>query len=484
VGTVEAREPRVLTQGSEVGDEALTWPEGLATAVGSVIAFHAAQWLWGGMILVFLYGVARLTGFSTGRKGFYTALGVGYGAYAPHLLFMWTIFGAAALVLWGILAAWLGLFVLLARSVRRRWGTGVMVILAPWLWLGTEYFRSELYYLRFSWLSAGYAFSSMPGVIGWTGLGVYGMGFLLMTIAGLAVWMSWRRALMLLLAGSIGLGMLERLPLGGERSGDGPLIEVAGVQLEFPSVREVTVALDEVVRRHPGADLIVLSEYTFLGSIPDEVLAWCRQRERYLVVGAQDAIDEGRYYNTAFVVGPAGEVVFRQAKSVPIQFFRDGEPAAGRAVWESPWGRLGIGVCYDLSYRRVMDDLIAGGAQGLIIPVMDVADWGLAQHELHGRVGLVRAAEYGVPIFRLCSSGISQLIDGNGEVKAMGSYPGVGEIVAGKMRLAGRGRLPWDAWLGALAVGVMAGVVVGLVWSCGWRMMGIGRRLPAGMTGD
>jgi apolipoprotein N-acyltransferase len=208
-----------------------------------------------------------------------------------------------------------------------------------------------------------------------------------------------------------------------------------------------------------------LSEHTFPGPIPEEVLAWCRREGRYLVVGGQDPIDERRYYNTVFVVGPGGEVVFRQVKSVPIQFFQDGEPAVGRAVWESPWGKLGMAVCYDLSYRRVMDDLVAAGAEGLIVPVMDVAEWGLRQRELHGRVGPIRAAEYGVPVFRLCSSGISQVIDGGGRVLVSGSYPGVGETVVGEMVLSGRGRVPWDAWLGPLGVGVVVLGVGGLMWA-------------------
>jgi predicted amidohydrolase len=249
----------------------------------------------------------------------------------------------------------------------------------------------------------------------------------------------------------------------GPREG-GRVLKVAGVQLEFPSVRDVTRALDEVVRRHPDADLLVLSEYTFLGPLPEEMLEWCKGRGRYVVVGAQDPIDGDRYYNTAFVVGPTGEVVFRQVKSVPIQFFKDGEPALTREVWESPWGRLGIAICYDLSYRRVVDEWIAAGAESMIVPVMDVADWGLRQHELHSRVGPVRAAEYGIPIFRLCSSGISQVIDSTGRVLASGGYPGAGEIVAGELRLAGRGRMPADAWLSPCAVGVVVVVLVGLAW--------------------
>ncbi len=460
--------------GSRALAPALSWPAGLVTAMGAVASFHLAQWLWGGFILGFLYGVVRLTEMGSRRKAFYTTVAVGYAAYAPHVTFLWTIFGAAALVLWGILAVWLGVFVLLARSVRLRWGVGALVLLAPWLWLGTEYFRSELYYLRFSWLSVGYAFAAMPGVIGSTGLGVYGTGFGLMGLAGLAAWLSRGRAVVVLLAGATLLAGLEKLPERRDVSGGDRLLKVAGVQLEFPSVREVTVALDELVRRHPETELIVLSEYTVLGPIPDELMAWCQREERYVVVGGQDPIDAKRYYNTAFVIGPSGEVVFRQVKSVPIQFFQDGEPAVTRAAWESPWGRLGIAVCYDLSYRRVMDELVVAGAEGLIIPVMDVAEWGLRQRELHGRVGPVRAAEYGLPIFRLCSSGISQVMDGQGRVMASGSYPGAGEVVTGVLTLAGPGRVPWDAWLGPMGVWVMTAVVVGL--ACGKRSRAGGER--------
>ena len=76
-----------------------------------------------------------------------------------------------------------------------------------------------------------------------------------------------------------------------------------------------------------------------------------------------------------------------------------------------------------LSDRRVTDELIRQGAQAIIAPTMDVADWGGHQHRLHARVAPVRAAEYGVPIFRVCSSGISQLIDDTGRVAASAPFP-------------------------------------------------------------
>jgi apolipoprotein N-acyltransferase len=195
----------------------------------------------------------------------------------------------------------------------------------------------------------------------------------------------------------------------------------------------------------------VLSEYTLDGPVPESLSNWCRKHARHLVVGGKQPLSGEDFYNTAFVVGPTGDVLFKQVKNVPIQFFADGLPAPERKVWESPWGRIGLAVCYDLNYRRVIDDFIRLGAQALIIPTMDVTQWGENQHRLHARVAPVRSAEYGVPIFRLCSSGISQLTDRDGRVLASLGFPGQGEIIGGTMVLADPGRLPWDSVLAQLA---------------------------------
>ena len=116
-----------------------------------------------------------------------------------------------------------------------------------------------------------------------------------------------------------------------------------------------------------------------------------------------------------------------------------------------PLGKIGICICYDLSYTRVTDRLITLGAQALIVPTMDVAGWGRAQHQLHARVAPVRADESGVPIFRLASSGISQSVERNGKVNASAPFPGEGERLAGKLRLGPTGKLPMDRWLGPVS---------------------------------
>ena len=130
---------------------------------------------------------------------------------------------------------------------------------------------------------------------------------------------------------------------------------------------------------------------------------------------------------------------------------KDGLPARQQQLWDSPWGKIGLGVCYDDSYSRVTDELIRQGAQALIFPTMDIADWGEAQHLLHGRVAPMRAAEYGVPIFRVCSSGISQFVDGTGRVLSSAPFPGDGAMLAAEMPLPGQR---------ADAAGSLAGPVV------------------------
>jgi apolipoprotein N-acyltransferase len=209
-----------------------------------------------------------------------------------------------------------------------------------------------------------------------------------------------------------------------------------GIQLEEPSTREILDALDTAVSAHPDVALLVMSEYSLGEPPPEAICAWCRRHERYLVIGGKQPLPptaDGRepYANTAFVIDPKGEVVFSQGKSVPIQFFDDGVSAKEQRVWESPWGKVGICICYDLSYTRVTDELVRQGAQILIVPTMDAEQWGAYEHGLHARIGPVRAMEYGIPIVRVGSSGISQIVWPGGSEMARGSYPGRGEMVAG-----------------------------------------------------
>jgi apolipoprotein N-acyltransferase len=195
---------------------------------------------------------------------------------------------------------------------------------------------------------------------------------------------------------------------------------------------------------------------------------WCREHSRVLVIGGKAPVGTNNFYNTAFVIGTNGDIVFKQVKSVPIQFFHDGLPAPEQKVWDSPWGKIGLCVCYDLSYTRVTDELVRQGAQLIICPTMDVEYWGRHQHELHARVAPVRAAEYGLPIFRVASSGISQAVTGGGKVVAQTSVGGYGEIFSAQLRLPRQGSIPLDRYLAPLCVGI-TGIITAALLLLVWK---------------
>ncbi len=443
----------------------VSWQLGLTVlvAVGSFyIASISAE--AGLMMIFYVLALLQLSAASTWRRAFYSGLVVGLLIGATRLTFFWGIFSAGALALWLVYAFWIALFVAKARLCRNRFPGAWGLLPIPFLWCGIEYFRSELYYLRFSWLSPGFAFAATPAAVPISCVGVYGIGFLFMTIACAAVCV-WQRSKVLgLLTITVGLILLRLAPsIHRDAPAKTMPLKIAGVQMEFPTESEVLLQLTQLVRRNPAAELLVLSEYTFDGPIPASITNWCRNHQRFVVLGGKDPTVKSNFYNTAFVISPSGDTTFRQVKSIPIQFFRDGLPAPEQRVWDSPWGKLGFCICYDLSYSRVTDRLIKQGAQALIVPTMDVIDWGEAEHKLHARVAPLRAAEYGVPIFRLASSGISQAVDRNGHVLATAPFPGDGVVLASTLDLPGAGRLPWDRYLAPISTGLTA--ILGLLFT-------------------
>ena len=83
----------------------------------------------------------------------------------------------------------------------------------------------------------------------------------------------------------------------------------------------------------------------------------------------------------------------------------------------------------------------------------------------NARVAPVRAAEYGVPIFRLASSGISQAVDQRGQIISRAAFPGEGETLFAGFRLPAKGALPLDRWLAPFSVIVVAAVsLIHLFW--------------------
>ena len=448
------------------------WKKSFLWLALAVACFHAAYASLkfpaaGLLIFGYAYGLIRLADQPNVRRAFYFGLATGLLSYAPQLFFFFRIFNVAAVVLWLVLAFWVGLFAAIVCGSARRWGKVKTAWLIPIIWTGIEYFRSELYFLKFSWMNIGYA---MP--IGSALFGMYGVALLIFSVATFfSLWRQIKMSLLQVVGLFVALQILFVLSHGynGNGSHHPPTnVNLVGVQMEFPLQNVIPQILNQALAKNTNAAIFVLSEYSLDGGVPDSLKNWCRDNSRFLVIGGKDFVTNDVYYNTAFVVGTNGEIVFKQVKSVPIQFFHDGLPAPKQEVWNSPWGKIGICICYDLSYTRVTDELVRQGAQLLIVPTMDVDFWGRHQHELHSRVAPVRAAEYGIPIFRVASSGISQAVTGGGNVVAQTSIGSYGEIFSAQLRLPRQGSIPIDRYLAPLCVGV-TGIVTASLLLLAWR---------------
>ncbi len=454
----------------------------------AIATFHTAYLVpalaW--LMIAFLYALLRLTEARTPRWAFYPALLTGIACYAPHLWFFTGIFGVVAFSLWTILAIWIGFFVLTAWSLKRvpfvqrhfwTWAGAV-----PFLWTGFEYFRCELYYFRFAWLTPGIAMA--PSYFGgrWLvqGVGAYGAGFIATCAAAFFISGLYKQVFRIRIPFFVFVAMVVilifiaiMLPAGDHTRGPIPRKALfVGIQLEAPTESEVMRTLDRAVLKYPDAALLVMSEYT-LDSPPTEAITdWCRRYEKYLLLGGKQPVEGSSagitlWADTAFVVDPKGSVVFSQGKSVPIQFFDDGVPAKEQHLWNSPWGKIGICICYDLSYTRVTDELVRRGAQILIVPAMDAEKWGDYEHRLHARIAPVRAMEYHVQIMRVGSSGISQIVSAAGDTLASAPFPGQGEMVAYPVTYRGgsygSAEMPLDRSLAPLCVAATALIAAGLL---------------------
>lgn len=347
----------------------LNWKKSLLWLLLAVGCFHAAYTsikfpAAGLLIFGYALGMVQLTNQATVRRAFYFGLATGFLCYGPQLWFFFKIFNVAAVVLWLVLAFWVGLFTAIVCGSIRRWGKARAAWLIPIVWTGLEYFRSELYYLRFSWLNIGYALPPAFSRVGGYHLGMYGAGFLVFFLI-LVVIYKFNRPVIERAVIVICLLFLAALNNRHEPASS-PLPEIVGVQMKFPPEKVLPKMLDRVLSKNTNAEIFVLSEYTLTGPVPDSLKNWCRVHSRFLVVGGEDPAGTNNYYDTAFVVGTNGDIVFKQGKCVPIHFFNDGLPAPGQRVWNSPWGKIGFCVCYDLSYTRVTDELVRQGAQMLL----------------------------------------------------------------------------------------------------------------------
>lgn len=373
---------------------------------------------------------------------FYSSLLTGFLISSIHLRFFYEIFKIGSLGLWLVLTFWTVLFCVLSYFLHKKLKTTQALPIICTLHFIIEIIYCEIYPLKFTWLNTGFFTYKNPQFYGIGLLGIYGFSYFLFYIS-ITLW-EHKKKKPLLSTLALLLAIPQFIPSLENQRSKGPII--SGIQLEFPDEKEVLEGLQKTLTKNPNTDIFLLSEYTFIDEVPETVKKWCRVNQKYLICGSKKYLDKKKenYFNSATVINPQGQEEFNQAKSVPIQFFNDGKAAETQELWQSPWGKVGLAICYDLSYALVIDELVRQGAQALIIPTMDAIHWGESQHHLHERVGPTKAVEYGIPLFKVSSSGISQFINENGKILASAPFPGQGETLSARLPIRQTGSKPFD----------------------------------------
>jgi apolipoprotein N-acyltransferase len=401
---------------------------------------------------------------ATARERFYLGMLHGILAYAGALHWLVVIFGPAAFPLFCILALFTGLFCLLAGTgMARSWSPFVTVPLTAALWTGLEFYRSELFLLRFPWITVGSALGPT-----WLSplVGVYGVTFLIVLAAtGLfhrrTWWPAATLALLVLAAGAF------RPPPVDLAADEG--ITVAVVQAEEGYHEDLIDLTRSVADQHP--QLVVWPEYALPYDVRndreevfEELKGLCAELNATLVLGTKTTVGPGPkdWRNTALTMDANG-TVGEYYKARPVHFFNDGIAGTEFNPVPTPLGQLATPVCFDCDNATVSRALTANGAEWFAVPIFDAQSWGEVQHRQHAQLARLRAAENARWFACAASSGVSQVIDPHGNVHAILPTMKSGVLVAQLGRNSGLTVFTRAGWL---LPWVALAVTVGFaVWS-------------------
>ncbi|MFQ5883366.1 MAG: apolipoprotein N-acyltransferase [Candidatus Methylomirabilales bacterium] len=376
-----------------------------------------------------------------------------YGGLSFSLSFL--LFMALSLYL----ALYTGVF---AYGVNRFFSSGSLAYLlgAPTLWVALEYLRTFLL-TGFPWNLLGYSqHQNLPVIQVASVTGVYGISFLLvltnaaMALSCLRLRLGWRRALLPVLGvgvffgGTVLFGMGRMVSAETRREDIRVLVVQGNIEQTLkwdPKFQDQTI---EIYRRlteqaSGESDLIVWPETAvplFLrekGPLSERIFRLAPEVRSHLLVGSPDRTSgiSPRYYNSAFLISPVGEIVQKYDKIhlvpfgeyVPLKsllFFvhkmaagiGDFSPGQALTVFETPQGRFGVLICFEAIFPDQVRRYVLEGADFLVNITNDAWFGNSSAPHQHLSMATLRAVENGVYLVRAANTGISALIAPTGQI--------------------------------------------------------------------
>ena len=184
----------------------------------------------------------------------------------------------------------------------------------------------------------------------------------------------------------------------------------------------------------PSPQVLAGVQQSIPGPLSDRLCALARKEKRWLLPGSLYELEDGRLFNTAIVISPAGEIVAKYRKLFPWYPF-EAEVTAGDefCVFDIPdVGRFGLSICYDMWFPETVRTLAWLGAEVILHPTLTTS----GDRELELVLGQSHAITnqcYFVDINGVgpWGGGYSQIVDPDGRVvqRASGQETVVTEIL-------------------------------------------------------
>jgi len=252
--------------------------------------------------------------------------------------------------------------------------------------------------------------------------------------------------------------VLLNLPLGTGT------VKVAAIQPKISTIVNANMGNDELVQQtlermktqtiEANAQFSVWPEGAFMWDpqVDDklDLRGLTAETGSYLATGYIVVLDQG-FRNEATVISPSGEFLGVFGKDHPVVF--GGETSVSRGtypVYDTPLGKIGTIICYDLDYTDTARKLARQGVQLIGVPSND---WGSIA-ENHFTHVVFRAVENRVAMVKADGSFDSAIIDPYGRILSLAAYPQGGEatLTADVQLGNGKGTITtllgdWTGWL-------------------------------------
>lgn len=288
------------------------------------------------------------------------------------------------------------------------WKGGWRLAVFGALWWGAvEFIRSELFLLKFSWMTPGLGFEPqfLTSVVG-----VYGMSVLIILFGMLIICLRkpW--------FGGAGLVVLLLVSFIPRSVPSEPSLRVLALQAEFATIhryKELVASCEEDI------DVILFPEYAIEVDLErsdrmrQKLMDLAKERDALVIVGARTDLDMGEHYNSAVVLDKNG-ILGTHHKNHPVHFFNDGKKGEVAEPVMTSLGSIGSPICFDNDYEGVVRRMADAGAEMFLVPSLDAKHWGERQHYMHSELFRHRAAESGRWFLVAAGSGVTQLIDPTG----------------------------------------------------------------------